>query len=95
MKKTRISATILIAIITLIVTILYVNLINSEETQYNNFETHSFTKAICNSENFCQDYHIKCSESKILNINPITGAAVQFSENWQDPRDEQTRKIIC
>jgi len=57
--------------------------------------THSYTKAICNSENFCQDYEIFCKNQEIIEINPITGASVQFPENWQDPRDEETINSLC
>ncbi|MDP3992282.1 MAG: hypothetical protein Q8P79_02115 [Nanoarchaeota archaeon] len=57
--------------------------------------THSHTKAICDSENFCQDYEIFCDGKTPLKMSPITGAAVQFSENWKDPRDEKTKSKFC
>lgn len=57
--------------------------------------THSHTKAICNSENFCQDYEVFCKDKSIVKMSPITGAAVQFPVAWEDPRDEEMRKRFC
>ena len=57
--------------------------------------TSSHTKAICNSENYCQDYEIFCKNQEIISISPITGAAIQFSENWEDPRDEEIIDKFC
>ena len=56
--------------------------------------THSHTKAICDSENFCQDYEIFCKNQKVIGMSP-TGAAIQFPEKWQDPRDEKMRNSLC
>ena len=56
---------------------------------------HSYTKAICNSENLCQDYEIFCKEKKVIRMNPITGAVVKFSESWKDPRDKEARNKFC
>ena len=57
--------------------------------------THSFTKAICTTKNFCQDYEIFCKKQEVIGMSPITGAAVQFSENWQDPRSPELRNKFC
>lgn len=57
--------------------------------------TYSYTKAICNSENFCQDYEIFCKNQEIIKMSPITGAAIQFPENWEDQRDEEMRSKFC
>lgn len=56
--------------------------------------THSFTKAICDENNYCEDYEIVCNDNKILKINP-TGNAIQFSLDWKDLRDEETRNKLC
>ena len=55
---------------------------------------HSHTKAICDGNNFCEDYEIQCNGKKVLSINP-TGFAVQFSEDWKDLRDEEIKKKLC
>ncbi len=57
--------------------------------------THSSTKAICTEDNFCQDYEIFCENSEVISIAPITGAVVQFSEDWQDPRPNEIRNKFC
>src|SRR3989344_3330757 len=56
--------------------------------------THSYTKAICNSENFCQDYEIFCKNDEPINIK-FTGAAVQFPDNWQDQRNQEKIDGFC
>ena len=55
----------------------------------------SHTKAICTDTNYCQDYHIFCENEKMTSMSPITGAAVQFSASWQDPRDEEIKNNLC
>ena len=57
--------------------------------------THSFTKALCTDTNFCQDYEIFCRNSEMISISPITGAVIQFSETWQDPRNQKQRNNLC
>ncbi len=57
--------------------------------------THSHTKAICDEQNLCQDYEIFCENKDVIYIIPITGAVVQFAEDWQDPRDEEIRSGFC
>ena len=56
---------------------------------------HAWTKAICDKDNFCQDYFIECQDQEPLRISPITGAAIQFQNNWQDPRTLEQRKRLC
>ena len=56
---------------------------------------YSFTRAICNETNYCQDYHISCKDYTITQITPITGAAVQFSENWIDNRPLKPTLELC
>ena len=57
--------------------------------------THSFTKAICDSKNLCQDYEIFCKDLEVIKMSPITGAVVQFSESWKDPRTLEQRNEFC
>lgn len=58
-------------------------------------EYYSYTKAICNKTNYCQDYEIVCNGEKVSSIIPVTGAAVQNSANWKDPRDKETINKLC
>lgn len=56
---------------------------------------YTYTKAICNSDNYCQDSIIECEEDKVTKISPITGAIVHFSDDWKDPRDKETIDKLC
>ncbi len=58
-------------------------------------DEYSFTKAICNKTNYCQDYRIVCRGEKTIEITPLTGAAVQFPEDWQDPRTPEESEKFC
>ncbi len=92
MEKENIFTIILMLILICAIPILLLNFIKAK----NEFsETHSYTTAICNETNYCQDNLVKCNEDQVISISPITGAAVQFSENWQDLRDEETRNSFC
>ncbi|GAH14959.1 unnamed protein product, partial [marine sediment metagenome] len=57
--------------------------------------THSHTKAVCDNQNLCQDYEIFCKNNEIVKMNPITGAVVQFPEDWQDPRNPEIKNGFC
>ncbi|RLG11592.1 hypothetical protein DRN73_04980 [Candidatus Pacearchaeota archaeon] len=56
---------------------------------------YSYTKAICNEKNFCQDYEIYCNNGKLENLKPISGAVIQNSDSWKDPRDKETIENFC
>ncbi len=72
-------------IILAIALVIYPNI--TGQTVKNKYE---YTTAICDKTNFCQDYLVSCEENKLTNINPITGASVQNSKNWKDPRGIQS-----
>ena len=74
----------------IIVTITFISSNLRNEQTY----THSFTKAICTENNYCADYEIFCKGNNILRMTP-TGAAIQFSGDWEDPRDEESRNKFC
>ena len=57
--------------------------------------TSSFTKAICTEENFCQDYEVFCNKTEVIYMAPITGAVIQFSPSWEDPRNEEMINRMC
>ena len=50
---------------------------------------HTYTRAICDEDNFCQDHEVICKDNKLIELKPITGAVVQHPENWEDPREYQ------
>jgi hypothetical protein len=53
-----------------------------------------WTKAICN-EKYCQDYKIKCKNSKLVSKTPITGAIMTIDQNWEDPRTKEMQDLVC
>jgi len=81
---------ILSVILFLILIILLAFLIAKPEKD---LDLYTHTKAICNETNYCQDYQISCNSKGIIMSTPITGAAVQFPENWKDPRNENEKKL--
>jgi len=94
MKKITILVMILFILIAVTISLIYI--INPAITggviqEYN----YSYTKAICDEDNFCQDYEIICNNETLVEMNPITGAAVQQPDNWQDPRDKETIERLC
>ncbi len=54
----------------------------------------SMTKAVCTEDHYCQDYELTCKNNKLIKLTP-TGAAVQFSQDWEDPRTPEKREISC
>ena len=55
-------------------------------------QEYTYTKAICNKTNFCQDYEIKCRDKTLISSSPITGAVIQHNSDWKDPREN---KELC
>ena len=93
MKKRTSLITALMVILILLTTLLLALTTSNSSSNYPHLFSH--TKAICNSENLCQDYEIFCKDQKIIKMSPITGAAVQFPVAWEDPRDEEKIKKVC
>ena len=65
----------------------------NENIEEENFQ-YSFTKAICNEENYCEDYEVVCENRNLIEFNP-TGFAVQFSSEWKDSRNKEDIDIKC
>jgi hypothetical protein len=95
-RKTRII--LLLAAILIVLTLLFISgsaaIKNSNSADSDTEINRTWTKAICNSDNYCQDYEISCHNNNLVSIKP-TGEVVHFSENWKDPRDEEFRKKLC
>jgi len=95
-------ALIILGIILLFVSIIGISLLKDGlitgnliflNTNSPNYST--YTKAICDNNNFCQDYVITCQDGEVIEQSPITGAFVQQDEDWQDPRNGSQKEIIC
>ncbi len=83
MKK-LITITLIAIIILSLLTFLTNSLITGRVTQ--SIEEYTYTTAICNESNFCQDHLITCKGNQTISINPITSATIQHPKNWKDPR---------
>jgi len=101
MEKTAILGVISIIVLALFLVIITSHgkltsfSISPKEINTENTNLHAWTKAICDKDNFCQDYTIECDGRTPTKISPITGAAVQFDNLWQDPRDADQRERLC
>lgn len=78
MKKKITS--VLIIMILIITTIILLPKIETKR-----IEKYSYTTAICDESNYCEDYYIEC-ENKNAKITP-TGFSIQHNKEWQDPRE--------
>jgi hypothetical protein len=94
MKKIILSSLFFILILSFI--ILDNTIINST-SKSNSIDALPYihTKAICSQNNYCQDYEIECQRHEAVRVSPVTGASIQHSPEWQDPRDEKTRSNLC
>lgn len=55
---------------------------------------YSYTTAICDRDNFCEDYLVECRGNEIISFRG-TGYAVQFPKDWKDLRDSKTKEVTC
>ncbi|VVB78298.1 Uncharacterised protein [uncultured archaeon] len=97
MKKIYLIIVIMILISIVIASILILNTSITGNAIQNSpdLDSYMYTKAVCNESNFCQDNEITCQGNKIVSIIPITGAVVQHSDDWQDPRSKEQQDKIC
>jgi len=88
MKKIIISIILILLIAAVLIAGFFIrksltgNAIDNQENYY------TYTKALCNDSNYCQDNKIECNGKDVIKITPLTGAVIQHSEDWQDPRNE-------
>lgn len=54
----------------------------------NNPEYYTYTKAICDNKNYCEDYIIECQNEKEISIM-ATGYTIQNPKNWTDKRKKE------
>jgi hypothetical protein len=85
-KSLIITITILTIILLTLIFILTQPFITGRAIQELHLNYYTYTKAICNETNFCQDNIITCQDQKLISTKPITGAIIQHPEDWQDPR---------
>ncbi len=91
-RKLILSLSIILAVL---IGILSMSLFNNITGNVSEELGYTYTTAICNSTSFCQDYEVKCKNNTLVNFNPITGSAIQFPENWEDPRKNNSMGGLC
>ncbi len=55
---------------------------------------YTYTKAVCNNSNYCEDYKIACEGNNLISFIP-TGAVLQLDKDWKDPRNKELREKLC
>jgi hypothetical protein len=94
--KERVILIFLLIIILLFISIFLINRnITANTIKDYNEDLYIYTKAICNSSNFCQDQEITCIGNKTITKTPITGAVIQHSSDWIDSREKDVSKKLC
>ena len=91
MKKTMIIFLILIVLIGILIFSIFNLFQITGEVIINSY---SYTKAVCNNSNYCEDYEVICGEGKLVSFTP-TGAAIQLPDEWKDPRDKESIDRLC
>ena len=94
MKKLLTALIIVLIVLALAISVISIKLISSSEQKQTQKE-YSYTKAICDKDNFCQDTVIVCNGNQIISTDPITGAAVKYPQSWRHPRTTETIKTFC
>jgi len=51
-----------------------------------NTDHYTYTTAICNENNECQDVLIECRDNEVKSLTPISNV-VKFSDDWKDIRE--------
>jgi hypothetical protein len=94
-KRTYIS--LIIALLTVLgITIFFLAsaVLSMPKNNAQEVKEYSYTKAVCENGK-CQDYVILCSGEEVISKTPITGAAINIPNGWQDPRSENLIKGFC
>lgn len=95
MKKTTIIVLIIIflALIGILIFSIF-NLFQITGEVVKEVNNYSFTKAVCNNSNYCEDYEVVCEGKDLVSFTP-TGMAIQLPGGWEDPRDKDSIERLC
>ncbi len=85
MKKHQIIDKILLLILIILILITIPQFILTGNTIKETPNQYSYTKAICDNTNYCEDYYIECKGNNLIKLNP-TGFSIQQSKDWVDER---------
>ena len=56
--------------------------------------SYSYTKAVCNNSNYCEDYEIVCDGKEVISMT-FTGFSIQNPSDWVDPRSKEIVENTC
>ena len=93
MRKSTQNLVLALIIIALVLGF-FITLISAKIDEKNYSNTYSFTKAVCDEKNYCEDYEIKCENGKLAKFSP-TGFTIQNSNDWTDPRTQEDVERLC
>jgi len=95
MKKIILIIIAVIVLLAVAITLFYFSYdtITGQAIAEENYST--YTKAVCDETNFCQDNVISCRNGEVESVSPLTGAFIQHDEEWQDPRGKNGSEILC
>lgn len=82
--------TLIVLLLVLLITAVVLQFSITGKVIYNQDYYKTFTKAICNSSGFCQDYIYTCKNNETINIQPITGAVIQLPEDYNSNISNKT-----
>jgi len=92
--KRSLQMSILLFLVLILILVIFLT-IRPRITGNSTFDlTHSFTKAICDEDNFCEDYEIECQGNILTKITP-TGFTLQQSKDWEDIRTPEEIERFC
>jgi len=74
--------------------VLFFIIVNAVKTEPKIVPTSTWTKAVCNEENYCLDIQITCEDDRIIDVKP-TGEGAYFPEDWEDPRPVEIIEKWC
>jgi hypothetical protein len=95
MEKTSIRIFIIILILVAWIISFLVIISAANEPQTKVESNYTWTKAVCDNSNFCQDYLIECKNKHTISMSPITGSAVKFSSEWHEKRPREMITKTC
>lgn len=95
MKNNFIKILIVLGMLSVIIIgILIFSFMNEPKLTGETIFEYTHTRAVCDENNLCQDYEIKCQGNKVLDIK-ATGFIVQNPDDWEDPRNPRDTEQWC
>ena len=86
---------IYIILILCLISLVLITTFSSKITTRATIQTeHGFTKAICDENNYCEDYEVVCEQNQVKSFTP-TGMVIQNPVSWKDSRTSKQIDEMC